>query len=161
MKHSPRRRATSRARRRLLVRRHAARSAAPVASAAAATCRRRPIPRDAHPRRSATDLDAGVAANGVELLAHRDKPAGFFNPASPGDFSFVNSDLAFEGDHAFVGNFNGFQIYDISNPANPTLRTAVVCPGGQGEVSVYGNLLFMSAEETRARTTAARRRADR
>ena len=66
--------------------------------------------------------------------------------------AFVNSDLALQGDHAFVGNFNGFLIYDIADPANPTLRTAVVCPGGQGEVSVYGNLLFMSAEETRART---------
>jgi hypothetical protein len=95
--------------------------------------------------------DAGVAANGVELLANRMKPAGFFNPANPGDFGFVNSDLAFQGDHAFVGNFNGFQIYDISDPANPQIRTAVVCPGGQGEVSVYGNLLFMSVEEARGR----------
>ena len=94
----------------------------------------------------------GVAKLGVDLTAHLDKPAGFFNPANPGDFGFVNSDLAFEGDHAFVGNFNGFQIYDISDPDNPSLVTAVVCPGGQGEVSVYGNLLFMSAEETRART---------
>ena len=96
--------------------------------------------------------DAGVAANGLELLANRPKPAGFFNPANPGDFGFVNSDLALQGTFAFVGNFNGFQIYDISNPANPAIRTAVVCPGGQGEVSVYGNLLFMSVEETRART---------
>ena len=94
----------------------------------------------------------GVAKLGVDLTAHADKPAGFFNPANPGDFGFVNSDLAFEGDHAFIGNFNGFQIYDISNPDSPSLVTAVVCPGGQGEVSVYGNLLFMSAEETRART---------
>ncbi len=95
--------------------------------------------------------NAGVAASGVELLANRMKPAGFFNPANPGDFGFVNSDLAFEGDHAFVGNFNGFQIYNISNPANPSLVTAVVCPGGQGEVSVYENLLFMSVEEARGR----------
>jgi hypothetical protein len=93
----------------------------------------------------------GVAKLGVELTAHQNKPAGFFS-ANPGDFAFVNSDLAFEGDHAFIGNFNGFQIYDISNPDSPSLVTAVVCPGGQGEVSVYGNLLFMSAEETRART---------
>jgi hypothetical protein len=93
----------------------------------------------------------GVAQLGVELTAHQNKPAGFFS-ANPGDFAFVNSDLAFEGDHAFIGNFNGFQIYDISNPDSPSLVTAVVCPGGQGEVSVYGNLLFMSAEETRART---------
>jgi hypothetical protein len=95
--------------------------------------------------------NAGVAATGLELLAHRNKPAGFFDPNNPGSFGFVNSDLAFQGNFAFVGNFNGFQIYDISDPANPTLRTAVVCPGGQGEVSVYGNLLFMSVEESRGR----------
>ena len=95
--------------------------------------------------------DAGVAANGVELLANRMKPAGFFDPANPGSFAFVNSDLAFQGDRAFVGNFNGFQIYDISDPADPEIVTAVVCPGGQGEVSVYQNLLFMSVEETRGR----------
>jgi len=96
--------------------------------------------------------NAGVATNGLELLATRGKPAGFFDPANPGSFAFVNSDLALQGDYAFVGNFNGFQIYNISDPANPQIRTAVVCPGGQGEVSVYGNLLFMSAEETRSRT---------
>ena len=95
--------------------------------------------------------NAGVAATGLELLAHRNKPDGFFDPNNPGNFGFVNSDLAFQGSFAFVGNFNGFQIYDISDPANPTLRTAVVCPGGQGEVSVYGNLLFMSVEESRGR----------
>ena len=94
----------------------------------------------------------GVAEEAMTLLAHRNKPAGWFNPANPGDFGFVNSDLAFEGNHAFVGNFNGFLIYNISDPGNPALRTAVVCPGGQGEVSVYKNLLFMSAEETRSRT---------
>jgi LVIVD repeat len=94
----------------------------------------------------------GVAQEAMTLLAHRNKPAGFFDPANPGSFAFPNSDLAFEGNHAFVGNFHGFQIYDISNPSNPVLRTAVVCPGGQGEVSVYQNLLFMSAEETRSRT---------
>jgi LVIVD repeat len=96
--------------------------------------------------------DAGTVENGIDLVASRPKPAGFFDPANPGSFAFPNSDLAFEGKHAFVGNFHGFQIYDISNPDNPVLRTTVVCPGGQGEVSVYKNLLFMSAEETRART---------
>ena len=63
----------------------------------------------------------------------------------------ANSDMAFQGNYAFVGNFNGFTIYDISNPAAPALVTAVVCPGGQGDLSVYGNLLFMSVEETRAK----------
>ena len=95
--------------------------------------------------------NAEIAANGIELLKNTPKPAGFFDPANPGSFGFVNSDLAFEGDHAFIGNFNGFQIYDISDAANPALVTAVVCPGGQGEVSVYGNLLFMSVEESRGR----------
>ena len=95
--------------------------------------------------------DAGVAANGLELLAHENKPNGFFDPANPGSFAFVNSDLSFQGDLAAVGNFNGFQLYDISNPAAPTIVSAVVCPGGQGEVSIYGNLLFMSVEETRGR----------
>jgi hypothetical protein len=95
--------------------------------------------------------NAGVAANGLELLAHQNKPAGFFDPANPGSFGFVNSDLSFQGDLAAVGNFNGFQLYDISDPAAPALVSAVVCPGGQGEVSIYGNLLFMSVEETRGR----------
>jgi hypothetical protein len=93
----------------------------------------------------------GTAQNGLSLTAHRNKPPGFFDPANPGSFAFPNSDLAFQGDHAFVGNFNGFNIYDISNPAAPTLTTSVVCPGGQGDVSVYGNLLFMSVEEARAK----------
>ncbi len=95
--------------------------------------------------------NAGVAKRGLDLTAHLNKPAGFFDPANPGSFSFVNSDLAFQGDHAFVGNFNGFNIYNVANPAAPTLRTSVVCPGGQGDVSVYQNLLFMSVEETRAK----------
>jgi hypothetical protein len=93
----------------------------------------------------------GVAFNGVALLANRAKPAAFSNPANPGDFGLLNSDLALQGNHAFVGNFNGFNIYDISNPSSPTLTTSVVCPGGQGDLSVYGNLLFMSVEETRAK----------
>ena len=60
--------------------------------------------------------------------------------------AFANSDLAFQGNHLFQGNFYGFSIYDISNPAKTTLLTSVVCPGGQGDPSVYKNLLFMSVE---------------
>jgi hypothetical protein len=60
--------------------------------------------------------------------------------------AFANSDLAFQGNHLFQGNFYGFNIYDISNPAKTTLLTSVVCPGGQGDPSVYKNLLFMSVE---------------
>jgi hypothetical protein len=60
--------------------------------------------------------------------------------------AFANSDLAFQGDHLFQGNFYGVNIFDISSPANAKLLTSLVCPGGQGDVSVYKNLLFMSVE---------------
>jgi hypothetical protein len=60
--------------------------------------------------------------------------------------AFANSDLAFQGNHLFQGNFYGVNIYDISNPAKTSLLTSIVCPGGQGDVSVYKNLLFMSVE---------------
>jgi hypothetical protein len=96
-------------------------------------------------------LDAETAIRNMEFVAHLDKPAGFVDPTNPGSFAFVTSDMAFSGNHAFVGNFHGFNIYDISDPAHPTNVTNVVCPGGQGDLSVHGNLLFMSVEESRAR----------
>src|SRR5579863_7404263 len=60
--------------------------------------------------------------------------------------AFANSDMAFQGNHLFQGNFYGINIFDISNPANTKLLTSMVCPGGQGDVSVYKNLMFMSVE---------------
>ena len=60
--------------------------------------------------------------------------------------AFANSDLAFQGNHLFQGNFYGVSIFDISDPAKTSLLTSMVCPGGQGDVSVYKNLLFMSVE---------------
>jgi hypothetical protein len=60
--------------------------------------------------------------------------------------AFSNSDLAFQGNHLFQGNFYGVNIFDISHPATATLLTSLVCPGGQGDVSAYKNLLFMSVE---------------
>jgi hypothetical protein len=60
--------------------------------------------------------------------------------------AFANSDFAFQGNHLFQGNFYGINIYDISNPAKTALLTSLICPGGQGDVSVYHNLLFMSVE---------------
>jgi hypothetical protein len=88
---------------------------------------------------------------GLALLSHRPKPAGLYNPADQGDFSFANSDLAFQGDLLFLGGYQGYQVWDVSDPANPTLRTSLVCTGGQGDPSIYGNLLFISVEETRGR----------
>lgn len=60
--------------------------------------------------------------------------------------AFANSDLAFQGDHLFMGNFHGMNIYDISKPASAKLLTSIVCPGGQGDVSVFKTLMFMSVE---------------
>jgi hypothetical protein len=65
--------------------------------------------------------------------------------------NFSNSDLAFRDSRLFVGNFHGFNVYDIDRAGKPRLLASVVCPGGQGDISVYGNLLFMSVEQTRGR----------
>ena len=93
------------------------------------------------------------ASSNIELLDNDPREGAF--DAAPGNFGFVNSDLAFIGDNAIVGSFNGFQIYDISDPTDPVLRSSFVCPGGQGDPSVFssehGDLLFMSVEETRGR----------
>ena len=124
--------------------------------------------------------DAAIAAKNMELVGNVPRPPGFFDPnpnveppedppaaeTKPsekppatdkpaarrgGSLNFANSDMAFRGNHLFIGNFTGFNIYDISNPRNPQLVTSVVCPGGQGDMSVHGNLLFMSVEQTRGR----------
>ena len=63
----------------------------------------------------------------------------------------INSDLAFTGHYVIQGSFNGYQVWDIANPARPRLETAFVCPGSQSDVSVYHNLLFVSGENLAAR----------
>lgn len=63
----------------------------------------------------------------------------------------ANTDMAVSDGKLFVGNFNGFNAYDISGRGAPQLVMSVVCPGGQGDVSVHGDLLFMSVEENRGR----------
>ena len=65
--------------------------------------------------------------------------------------AFANSDFAFQGNHLFVGNFYGLNIYDIGNPAKPSLLTSMICPGGQNDVSVHKNLLFLSVEAPNGR----------
>jgi hypothetical protein len=113
--------------------------------------------------------DAGQAAFGLELMISLPKPPGFapatVDPNAPvpaagsaearaaaaAQYGSTNSDLAFSGNHLFVGNYNGINFYDIDNPKQIKLRTSLVCPGGQGDVSVYGHLLFMSAEAVNGR----------
>ncbi len=80
-----------------------------------------------------------------------EKPGAKPAPSRGPSLSFANSDLAFRGDHLFMGNFHGFNTYDIEDATRPRLIASVVCPGGQGDVSVHGNLLIMSVEQTRGR----------
>jgi hypothetical protein len=65
--------------------------------------------------------------------------------------AFTNSDIAFRGTHMYLGNYHGINVYDIERADRPRLLSSIVCPGGQGDVSIYGNLLFMSVEQTRGR----------
>jgi hypothetical protein len=64
----------------------------------------------------------------------------------------THSDLAFSGNLVIQGNYNGFDIYDISNPSKPVLMQTYLCPASQNDVSVYRNLLFMSSEATNSRS---------
>jgi hypothetical protein len=68
------------------------------------------------------------------------------SPPSEKFVGVTNSDLAFLGNYAFQGNYNGYQVWDISSPGKPTLRASYFCPASQSDVSVYKNLLFVSAE---------------
>ena len=65
--------------------------------------------------------------------------------------SFSNPDMAFSGDTLVAGNYHGFNVYDLGNQGIPELISSVVCPGGQGDVSIVGDLLIMSVQETRSR----------
>ncbi|MBA3579328.1 MAG: hypothetical protein H0W42_05015 [Gemmatimonadaceae bacterium] len=96
-------------------------------------------------------VPAEEAIRNLERVSFSTRPARFFNPGNTGDFGFANTDLAFSGNRVFVGNYNGIQVWDISDPTKPTLSSGIVCPGGQADVSVWGNLLFVSVEETRGR----------
>jgi hypothetical protein len=122
-----------------------------VPTAAAAQTPNRPTTDDPRVGLGAGLFDAEEASLNLELSSTQPRPDGFFNPSNLGSLSFANSDLAFQGDLAFAGNFHGFTVYDVSDPTEPVLRTSVICPGGQGDLSVHGDLLFMSVEETRGR----------
>ena len=96
--------------------------------------------------------DAGQASWNMQLDAAVRPPEPFFDPKGPGPtFRSTNSDLAFKGKYVIQGNYKGFQIWDVSNPSQPRIAGVSVCPGGQGDVSVYHNLLFLSVEDLAGR----------
>ncbi|MBR8740238.1 LVIVD repeat-containing protein [Nocardiopsis sp. MG754419] len=78
-----------------------------------------------------------VTSDNVEHIANVPKPEAVSN---------TNSDLAFSGDYVIGGNYDGFVIYDVADPADPRIVSEVLCPGGQGDVSVSGDLLYFAVD---------------
>jgi hypothetical protein len=95
--------------------------------------------------------DAGMAAKGMELVSALPKPAGFDDPNGTGGLAFANSDIAFHKELLVLGNFNGINIFNVEDPRHVKHQLSMPCPGGQGDVSVYGKLMFMSVEATNGR----------
>ena len=113
----------------------------------------------------------------MELVTSLKKPIGFFDPENPAEkgsedltednenkttaeisrslrspmLSFANTDMAFKDNILVAGSYHGFNIYELSDSGIPILVSSVVCPGGQGDVSIVDNLLIMSVEENRSR----------
>jgi len=83
-------------------------------------------------------FDAAEASWNLKVVSKTQPPEKFVGS--------TNSDLAFTGKYAIQGNYNGFQVWDISTPSKPVLTTAYYCPASQSDVSVYRNLLFVSGE---------------
>ncbi|MEP7324331.1 MAG: hypothetical protein ABI836_00155, partial [Gemmatimonadota bacterium] len=67
-------------------------------------------------------------------------------PPSEKFMGITNSDMSFSGPYVLQGSYDGFQVWDVSNPVTPTLKIAYLCPASQSDVSVYKNLLFVSGE---------------
>jgi uncharacterized protein (DUF305 family) len=122
--------------------------------------------------------DAGEALLNLERIASLPRPAGFYDPQNPAErppdnpakasepppgkqpdeederyslLSFANTDMAFAGDVLVAGSYHGFNIYRLHKDGLPELLSSVVCPGGQGDVSIVGDLLIMSVEQLRGR----------
>ncbi|MHB1326925.1 MAG: LVIVD repeat-containing protein [Gemmatimonadales bacterium] len=82
--------------------------------------------------------DAGEAIWNLRLVSN--------TPSSERFVGSTNSDLAFSGKYAIQGNYNGWQIWDLSTPNKPSLAAGIYCPASQSDVSIYKNLLFVSGE---------------
>ncbi|WP_300553033.1 hypothetical protein [Maricaulis sp.] len=118
--------------------------------------------------------DAEEASSNMQLVHHVRTPDAFAQPNAlwapaveralwqamaageeverpPSPISFANTDLAFTGNRVVMGNWHGFNVFETSGDAAPELILSVVCPGGQGDVSVHGDLVFRSVEDNRGR----------
>jgi uncharacterized protein (DUF305 family) len=129
---------------------------------------------------SAGLFHADEAIMNLELLGTLKKPNGFFDPNNMNEMrpqdsdsesdsddvqsiekkagksrnpmlSFSNTDLAFKDNVLIAGSYHGFNIYELDNNGIPSLKSSVICPGGQGDVSIVGDLLIMSVEQNRGR----------
>ena len=123
---------------------------------------------------------ADEAILNLELIASLKKPTGFYDPEDLAQkgvedpnidldedrdlttieksralkspiLSFANTDMAFKDNLLVAGNYHGFNMYEINKNGIPSLISSIVCPGGQGDVSIVGNILIMSVEQNRSR----------
>jgi hypothetical protein len=117
----------------------------PVALLAVPALVAQTYPRGNDPRDGLTPglYDAGTAARGMRLVSFSRKGAAL---DSIRGLTFINSDIAFRDHYVYQGNFSGFMIWDVKNPAKPVLVSTVACVTAQGDPSIVGNLLFISAE---------------
>jgi len=115
-------------------------AAMPAATSAAAMPQQMVGPPSPDPRigLGAGLMDAEEAVWNLRVLSK--------TPPSKDFVGSINSDLAFSGKYVIQGNFNGFQVWDVSNPRQPRLDIGYLCPASQSDVSVYRNLLFVSGE---------------
>ena len=112
-----------------------------------------PDPKDPRSNLKPGKTDAGEAARNMRLVSLTPKPAEF--DTSRG-LTFANSDLAFKDKYVYQGNFAGFTIWDVSDPVKPKVVSVVSCITSQGDPSIYGNLLFISAEGAGNRNDCAK-----
>ncbi len=114
-----------------------------LTAAATAGAQTYPTGKDPRDALASGRLDAGIAAKGLTQVSFSTKPAQF---DSTRGLTFVNSDLAFGGNYVYQGNFAGFTIWDVSDATRPKVVSVVECVTSQGDPSIYGTLLFISAE---------------
>jgi hypothetical protein len=96
------------------------------------------------------DVGKSGTALAPDEIGHSSNVTHLSNTPHSGPLLATGTDMAFQGDKAFVGNYNGFVVYDITNAAAPKVVVQVSCPGAQNDVSVHENLLFLSTDSSRS-----------